>query len=245
MTATPEMPRSPADPSLMRAMAVNPEVIDLRSRLMERSYEYRHTYQHTWLGRPIIQYPEDLMAMQELIWDVKPSVIVETGIAHGGSLIFYASILKLIGNGGRAIGVDIDIRGHNRSAIEAHAMAPIIEMVQGSSIDAQVVGDIRNRIDRDDRVMVVLDSNHTHDHVLAELRLYSPFVTSGSYIVVFDTVVEELPSGMFPDRPWDHGDNPYTAVRQFLAESPQYEDAREVSDKLLLSVARGGYLRKR
>ncbi|MFI5387998.1 MAG: cephalosporin hydroxylase family protein [Fimbriimonadales bacterium] len=224
-------------------MAADPEVGSLRKALMERSYRYRHTYQHSWLGRPIIQYPEDLMAMQEIIWEVKPHVIVETGIAHGGSLIFYASMLELLGNGG-VVGVDIDIREHNRVAIESHPLAARIEMIQGSSTSLEVVAEVEKRIGGRSPVMVVLDSNHTHDHVLRELELYSLFVSADSYVVVFDTIVEDLPPGMFPDRPWDVGDNPLTAIRAFLGEHPEFAEAATVSNKLLLSVARGGYLQR-
>lgn len=203
----------------------------------------RYSYQFTWLGIPIIQYPQDIVAVQELIWSVKPDLVIETGIAHGGSLILSASILELLGGDGRVVGVDIDIREHNRVAIEAHPMFRRIEMIEGSSIDPGIVARIRSLAEDRERVMVFLDSNHTHDHVLAELEAYQALVTPGSYLVVFDTVVEDMPEEFYPDRPWGPGDNPKTAVHQFLAGNDRFEIDTGLEQRLGITVAPDGYLK--
>ncbi|HEY3083510.1 MAG TPA: cephalosporin hydroxylase family protein [Chloroflexota bacterium] len=210
---------------------------------VRESARYRYSYHFTWLGRPIIQYPQDIVAMQEIIWSVRPDLIVETGIAHGGSLIFYASMLELLGGEREVVGVDVDIRAHNRVEIERHAMHRRIRMIEGSSIDPAIVEQVRALSAGRERVLVVLDSNHTHEHVLAELRLYSPLVRPGSYLVVFDTLVEEMPSSFFADRPWGPGDNPKTAVDEFLGGTDRFVVDEEIDTKLLISVALGGYLK--
>ena len=204
---------------------------------------YKYSYNFTWLGRPIIQFPQDIVAMQEIIWNVKPEIIIETGIAHGGSLIFYASMLELLGGDGKVLGIDVDIREHNRVEIEKHPMFKRITMLQGSSIDKEVAARVRTVAKGKEKVLVVLDSNHMHDHVLNELRLYSPLVTKGSYLVVFDTVIEDMPKGSFPDRPWDKGNNPKTAVWEFLKTTDRFVVDKEVQDKLLITVAPDGYLK--
>lgn len=203
---------------------------------------HKYAYNFRWLGRPIIQFPQDMVAIQELIWNVRPRYVLETGIAHGGSLIFHASILELMG-AGEVIGIDIDIRSHNRDAIEAHPMSRRIKMIQGSSIDPATVAQAAAVIGNAQPVMVILDSNHTHDHVLAELRAYSRFVQSGSYLIVLDTAVEDMPEDMFPNRPWGKGNNPRTAVDAFLKENNRFEVDRDVESKLLISVGLGGYLK--
>lgn len=204
--------------------------------------KHKYTYNFSWMGRPIIQFPQDMVAMQEIIWNLRPDIIVETGIAHGGSLVFYASILDLIGHG-EVLGIDIDIRQHNREAIEAHPMFKRISMIQGSSIDTAIVDQVRERV-QGKKVLVVLDSNHTHEHVLEELRLYAPLVSVGSYCVVMDTVVEDMPQDAFPDRPWGKGDNPKTAVWAYLKESSDFEIDQAIHSKLLITVAPDGYLRR-
>ena len=204
---------------------------------------HKYTYNFTWLGRPIIQFPQDLAALQEIIWDTKPDLIIETGIAHGGSLIFHASMLQLLGNDGRVLGVDIDIRDHNRAEIEAHPMFERIEMIQGSSIDGSTADQVRMIAGGAKRVMVVLDSNHTHAHVERELELYAPLVTKDCYLVVCDTLIEDMPAGSFPDRPWDKGNNPATAVREFLSATDRFEVDATIDAKLQISVAPGGYLK--
>ena len=208
-----------------------------------------YTYNYSWLGRPIIQYPQDILAMQELIWSIQPDLIIETGIAHGGSLIFSASMLELNAACGgpidaKVLGVDIDIRAHNREAIEAHPMFRRISMIQGSSIAPEIIEQVKVAAAGKQRVLVCLDSNHTHDHVLAELRAYAPLTSVGSYCVVFDTLIEDMPAEMFHDRPWGPGNNPKTAVWEHLKTHPEFEIDKQIDHKLLISVAPDGYLRR-
>lgn len=203
---------------------------------------YKYAYNFTWMGRPIIQFPQDMIAVQELIWKIKPDLIIETGIAHGGSLIFSASMLELIGQG-EVLGIDIDIREHNRIEIERHPLSKRITMIQGSSIDASVVQQVKKFAQGKQRILVVLDSNHTHEHVLRELELYSPLVKKDSYLIVFDTIIEDMPEDFFPDRLWGRGNNPKTAVWEFLKGSDRFEIDQELENKLLITVAPNGYLR--
>lgn len=208
------------------------------------SNKAQYSYNFSWMGRPIIQYPQDMIAMQEIIWQIKPDLIIETGIAHGGSLIYYASLLELIGKG-EVLGVDIDIREHNREEIEKHPMFSRIKMIQGSSISKETIEEVNKLASGKRSILVCLDSNHTHDHVLQELELYSPFVSLHSYIVVFDTIVEDLPEGYFSQkRPWGISNNPKTAVEQFLKTNNSFEIDRSIDHKLLISVAPGGYLKR-
>ena len=204
---------------------------------------YKYTYNFTWMGLPIIQLPQDVFAMQEIIWRVKPDLIIETGIAHGGSLIFSSSMLELIGGEGQVLGIDVDIRQHNRVEIEKHPMFKRITMIEGSSIDKEIVKQVYNFAQDKRRVLVVLDSNHTHDHVFKELELYSPLVTKDSYLVVFDTAIEDMPEDFFPDRPWGKGDNPKTAVWEFLKTNKRFEIDKNMEAKLLITVAPDGYLK--
>ena len=237
------MSNNPLDPRQVARMAADPEVRAASKQWYNKTFEYRYPYNFTWLGRPIIQYPQDVMAVQEIIWKVKPKAIVETGIAHGGSLILSASLLELIGGDGIVIGVDIDIREHNRVEIEAHPLAKRIRMIQGSSIDEKVVAQVRQLVGDLSPVLVILDSNHTHEHVANELKLYSPMVQSGSYLLVFDTIVEFMKPDAFPDRPWGPGDNPYSAVQEFLKAQSRFQIDQEIEDKLLVTVAPGGWLK--
>lgn len=207
------------------------------------SNKAQYSYNFSWMGRPIIQYPQDMIAMQEIIWNVKPDLIIETGIAHGGSLIYYASLMELIGKG-EVLGIDIDIREHNRKEIESHPMIKRIKMLQGSSVDSALVADVRKYAEGKRPVMVCLDSNHTHRHVLDELEFYSPFVTVDSYLVVFDTIVEDLPDNYLPGRAWARGDNPKTAVFEFLKTHPEFIIDTEIDNKLMVSVAPQGYLKR-
>jgi len=226
---------------------------------MNNTARCKYTYNFNWLGRPIIQYPQDMVAMQELIWQIKPDLIIETGIAHGGSLILSASMLSLLdycdaivqgttldpeAPRRRVLGLDIDILPHNRAAIEAHPMANRIDMIEGSSIDPAIIAQVQAVARGYERVLVCLDSNHTHEHVLAELEAYAPLVSAGSYCVVFDTIVEDMPAEMFPDRPWGPGDNPKTAVWEYLRMHPECEIDRQLDHKLLISVAPDGYLKR-
>ncbi|NDG70339.1 MAG: cephalosporin hydroxylase [Proteobacteria bacterium] len=220
---------------------------------------HKYSYHFEWLGRPIIQYPQDMVAMQELIWEIKPDLIIETGIAHGGSLVFSASLLAILDlceaigekksidpsqSNRKVLGIDIDIRSHNRSAIEAHPMASRIQMIQGSSISREIIDQVHSIAAQYSKILVCLDSNHTHEHVLEELKAYAPLVTKGSYCVVFDTIVEELPKEMFPDRPWGPGNNPKTAVCEFLKIHPEFEIDKSIDNKLLISVAPDGFLKR-
>ncbi len=208
---------------------------------IEASAKHKYSYNFTWLGRPVIQYPQDLIAIQEIIWRTRPELIVETGIAHGGSLIFSASILELIGGGGQVVGVDVDIRSHNRKAIEGHPLSRRIDMIEGSSIDPKIIGKVA-RAAAGKRTMIMLDSNHTHDHVLAELRAYAPLVSAGCYLVVLDTIIEDLPHALFANRPWKRGNNPKTAVHEFLRETRDFAVDESMADKLLITVAPDGFL---
>ena len=190
-----------------------------------------------------------MVAMQELIWQIQPDLIIETGIAHGGSLIFSASMLELIAScggsvQGRVLGIDIDIRDHNREAIEDHPMSKRISMIQGSSIAPEIIEQVKQHAEGKERVLVCLDSNHTHDHVLAELEAYANLTTVGSYCVVFDTIGEELPSEMYPDRSWGPGNSPQSAVHAFLKTNDDFVIDESIDNKLLISVAPKGYLRR-
>lgn len=242
----------PFDEEVQERLAANGRnqpLQDAARTFMRESTRPKYSYNFSWLGRPIIQYPQDIVAMQELIWALQPDLIVETGIAHGGSLILWSSLLELNAACGgpqdaRVVGVDIDIRAHNREAIEAHPMVKRITMIEGSSVEPSVLGQVQAAAVGRDRVLVCLDSNHTHAHVLAELEAYAPLTTAGSYCVVFDTVIEDLPAGTYPDRPWGPGDNPKTAVREYLASHPEFEVDEQFDDKLLISVAPGGYLKR-
>ncbi len=204
----------------------------------------QYSYNFSWMGRPIIQYPQDMIAMQELIWEIKPDLIIETGIAHGGSLIYYASLLELIGEG-EVLGIDIDIRSHNKAEIEKHPMFKRIKMIEGSAVSEETVEKVKAFAKDKKRILVCLDSNHTHEHVMQELQFYSPFVTVGSYIVVFDTIVEDLPEGYFSQkRPWGISNNPKTAVYEFLNNNSDFEIDHSIDNKVLISVAPEGYLKR-
>ena len=208
-----------------------------------------YSYNFNWLGRPIIQYPQDMIALQEIIWEVKPDMIIETGIAHGGSLIFSASMLTLLEacgeiENGKVLGIDIDIREHNKKAIEAHPMSKKITMFQGSSIDEEMIARVHEFAKKGKKIMVILDSNHTHEHVLAELRAYAHLTSVGSYCCVYDTIVEDMPEGSFPDRPWDKGDNPKTAVWEYLKNCDDFVIDKDIENKILITVAPDGYLKR-
>lgn len=245
----------------IKAQGRGPEFQALSRKWITKAQTLRYSYHFEWLGRPIIQYPQDIVAMQELTWSVQPDLIIETGIAHGGSLIFSASMLELNAVcGGPAnaevLGIDIEIRPHNREAIEAHPMFKRISMLEGSSVAPEIIEQVKAKAAGKQSIMVCLDSNHTHDHVLAELEAYAPLTTKGSYCVVFDTIIEHLPDHMHTDRPWSQGDNPMTAIWRYLSllreEGRRGEDGHElhlmpdeqIDNKLLISVAPGGYLKR-
>ena len=227
----------------IKANEKNDPLISAAKAFVKESTLPKYSYNFSWLGRPIIQCPQDIVAMQEIIWQVKPDLLIETGIAHGGSLIFYASMLELLGDNRQVLGIDIDIREHNRVEIEKHPMYRRIDMIEGSSIDEKIAEKVYDFAKARERVMIVLDSMHTHEHVLKELELYSPLVTKDSYLVVFDTVIEDMPKDFFPDRPWGKGNNPKTAVWDFLKTSDRFVVDKEIENKLLITVAPDGYLK--
>ena len=232
---------------------------NLANTWLNTSMRKKYVYNFEWLGRPVIQYPQDMVEVQELIWKIRPDLIIETGIAHGGSLILSASMLAMldlcdaIENGEtidpassnrKVLGIDIDIRSHNRKEIEAHPMSSRIQMIQGSSIATETISQVQELACEHKTILVFLDSNHTHEHVLAELQAYAPLVTTGSYCVVFDTFVEDMPDDLFPDRPWSPGNNPKTAVREYLKSHPEFEIDKAIENKLLITVAPDGYLKR-
>jgi len=204
--------------------------------------KYKYTYNFSWMGRPIIKFPNDIVILQEIIMKVKPDYIVETGIAHGGSIIFSASMLELLGHG-EVIAVDIDIREHNKKEIEAHSMFKRITMIQGSSIDPEIVNSIKEKV-KGKKVLVCLDSLHTHDHVLKELQMYWDMVNVGSYIVCPDTFIEYFPKGYFKDRPWDVGNNTMTGLKEFLKENDNFEIDQDINNKLVITEGFDGYLKR-
>jgi cephalosporin hydroxylase len=241
------------------AMGENKTLAKLTNEWMLSVTKIKYSYHFDFLGRPIIQYPQDMVAMQELIWKVKPDLIIETGIAHGGSLIMSASMLALLDmceaiesgtvldpkkSKRKVLGLDIDIRQHNREAIEAHPMSSRIHMIQGSSIALEVIEQVKAVAKNYQRVLVCLDSNHTHDHVLAELEAYAPLTSLGSYCVVFDTIIEDMPKSMFTDRPWGPGNNPKTAVWEYLKKNKNFKIDGKIHDKLLLSASPDGFLKR-
>jgi cephalosporin hydroxylase len=204
---------------------------------------HRYSLNFTWMGRPIIQTPQDMIALQEIMWRTRPDVVIETGIAHGGSLVYHASLLELLGGNGRVVGVDVEIRAHNRAEIEKHPMARRITLIEGSSVDPAVVARVTREIAAGQRVMVILDSNHTLEHVERELELYSPLVSAGCYLVVFDTLLEDMPADLQGGRPWGPGNGPKTAVHRFLRNNQRFEIDKSIEHKLLITVAPDGYLR--
>lgn len=247
------------------------ELQSLSNKWLSDISKHKYPYNFEWLGRPIIQIPQDIVALQEIIFAVKPDLIIETGIAHGGSLVLSASILALveycdaIESGApldpkkprsKVLGIDIDIRAHNRAAIESHPMANRIEMIEGSSIDPSVIDRVKIIANGAGKIMVILDSNHTHEHVLAELEAYAPLTSPGSYCIVFDTLIEDMPNEMFDDRPWGKDNNPKTAVWEYLrlldiegrdaldGEKLHLKIDKQIECKLLLSVAPDGYLQR-
>ena len=206
----------------------------------------KYSYRFKWLGRPIIQLPQDIVAIQEIIWEVSPDYVIETGTAHGGGLVLYASILECLGRG-KVLGIDVDPREENMKALEHHPLRHRISVIKGDSVDPQILDAVKDWVcPLPDTTLIILDSLHTRDHVLQELRLYAPLVSVGSYIIVMDTVIEYLPPNSFPDRPWDIGNNPATAVRQFLLEggSKEFEVDWSIEEKLLITAAPGGFLRR-
>ncbi len=228
----------------IRGLMSDKDVQALSRIWMREITPYKYAYNFKWMGRPIIQFPQDMMALQEIVWKVQPDLIIETGIAHGGSILYSASLLELLGGDGKVLGIDIDIRPHNREAIEAHPMAKRVEMIQGSSVDSTIAAQVRKRAEGCKSILVILDSNHTHEHVLQELQLYAPLCTVGSYVIVYDTLVEEMPPHLqSDDRPWGIGNNPKTAVHEYLKSTERFVIDKEIQAKLLLTVAPDGWLK--
>lgn len=235
--------------SRIEANEKNKQLQEDAAVFLASSLEAQYSYNFSWLGRPIIQYPQDIVAMQEIIWSVQPDLIIETGIAHGGSLIFSASMLEVNAACGgpqdaRVVGVDIDIRKHNKTAIEEHPMSRRIDMIEGSSVSPEVIDQVKSLAEGRQTVLVCLDSNHTHDHVFAELELYAPLTSVNSYCVVFDTLVEDFPDHNPNARPWGKGNNPKTAVRAYLETHPEFCIDKALNSKLLISAAPDGYLKR-
>jgi cephalosporin hydroxylase len=229
---------------LASAMTKDDMLAERALDVLVRSDRHGWSYQWSWLGVPIIQMPPDIIAVQEILWGQRPDVVIETGVARGGSLILYASVLELVGKG-RIVGVDIDIRPHNRDSIERHPMSKRIDLIQGSSVTQETLAEVKRHIPAGASVMVILDSNHTHEHVLDELRLYGPLVTKGQFLIVADTVVESIPAQAHRPRPWGPGNNPATALNAYLEECNRFERDAFINAKLLISSSPGGYLRCR
>ncbi|MFH2043934.1 MAG: cephalosporin hydroxylase family protein [Pseudomonadota bacterium] len=208
-----------------------------------------YTYNFFWLGRPIIQLPQDIQAFQEIIWKVKPDLIIETGIAHGGSLIFSASMLGILEDSGSiekgdVIGVDIDIREHNKTAILAHPMSKRITMIEGSSVDVEIIEKVHDLAINKQRILVVLDSNHTHEHVLSELRAYAPLVSIDSYCIVTDTYIEDADQSLIGDRPWCKGNSPKSALLEYLKENSDFKIDKYYDSKLIMTSCPDGFLKR-
>ncbi len=218
--------------------------IDKGMEFLVESLQEKYSYNFSWMGLPVIQYPQDLVALQEIIFATKPDLIIETGVARGGSVVFYASMLELLGGNGAVIGIDIDIRVHNRRRIVEHPLSHRIRLVENSSVESETIEQVRRLAEGKQRIMVSLDSNHTHEHVLKELQIYAPLVTPDCYCVVFDTVVECMPKCSYPDRLWNKGDNPMTAVQEFLQSTDTFVVDREVEQKLMITAAPNGYLER-
>jgi cephalosporin hydroxylase len=226
------------------AMSQDEELKKLSLEWMLQADKYKYNYNFRWLGRPIIKFPNDIVIMQEIIWEVKPDLIIETGIAHGGSIIFSASMLELLGGDGQVVAVDIDIRPHNRKEIEKHPLYKRITMFEGDSTSPEIVSSLRDIAQTKSKVMVFLDSLHTHEHALKEMDLYAPMVSVGSYLVLPDTFIEYFPKGYYADRPWDVGNNPLTAIREFMAKNDDFIIDREKSSKLMITEAFDAYLKR-
>ncbi len=223
--------------------------LKLGLNFVNKSVDTQYTYNFSWLGRPIIQFPQDMIATQELIWKTKPDLIIETGIAHGGSLIFSASILMMLEScglikKGKVLGIDIDIRNHNKKLIKSHPMYKKITMFEGSSTSPQIVDKVKKFASKSKNIMLILDSNHTHDHVLNELELYGGLVSKNNYCIVFDTIIEYLPKNSYPNRTWDKGNNPKTAVDKYLSHHPEFIVDKDIDNQLLITNAPNGYLKK-
>ena len=254
----------------IKNMNENSDLKNTANDFIEETSKFNYSYNFDWLSMPIIQYPQDIVAFQEIVWSVKPDLIIEMGIAHGGSLILSASLLALLDlceygqttlaphseHPRRVVAVDIDIRAHNRKALEEHPLYPRLKLIEGSSIGKNVIDQVKKEAKGHNKVLICLDSNHTHKHVLAELEAYAPLTSPGSYCVVFDTVIDDLSSHMFTNRPWGPGNNSKTAVKEYLnrlhmegriandGKQLQLKNNQNIEDKLLITVAPDGYLKR-
>ena len=229
----------------VKKLGENKSLKKLSNKWMVESSLNEYSYHFKWLGRPIIQFPQDIVALQEIIWNIKPDLIIETGIARGGSLIFSASILELLGKG-KVLGIDIEIRKENMKKILEHPLSKRIRMIEGSSIDENTINQVYKIAEKYKKIIVILDSNHSHNHVLSELKAYSKLVKKGSYLIVFDTVIEDIPkkySKKLIKGNWSKTDNPKTAVREFLKENKRFKIDKEIEDKLLITVGPEGFLK--
>jgi cephalosporin hydroxylase len=228
----------------VRSYAKNKELITTGQEFLLNSLKQKYSYNFHWMGLPIIQYPQDIVALQEIIWETQPDLIIETGVARGGSLLLYASLLEMIQSNGIVVGIDVDIRKHNRKRVIEHTLSHRIRLIESSSLDETTIAEVKLYTEGKNRIMVILDSNHTHQHVLNELNLYAPLVSDGCYLVVFDTVVEDMPKESFPDRPWGKGNNPKTAVLEFMSHNKDFQIDELLEQKLIISAAPSGYLRR-
>ena len=229
----------------IKKMGENESLKKLSNKWIMESSLHEYSYHFRWLGVPIIQFPQDIVGLQEIIWKIKPELIIETGIARGGSLIFSASMLQLIGKGS-VVGGDIDIRKENKDIILKHPLYKRIKMIEGSSIDKTVISKVNKIAKNKKNILVILDSNHTHEHVLAELNAYSKLVKKGSYVIVFDTRIADIPdkySKKLMNGNWDKKNNPKTAVHQFIKENKRFKIDYDIENKLLITVAPDGFLK--
>lgn len=226
----------------IKKLSSSKEVNACALKFIEEADKHNYAYNWTWMGLPIIQMPEDIILIQEIIWDVKPDVIVETGIAWGGSVVLYASILELIGRG-KVIAVDKVLPPHNAKAIKNCNFSNRLDLIEGSSTDTAISEKVKGKIKPTDKVMVILDSNHTDQHVYNELEIYAPLVSEGSYLVVSDTIVEEIPEQTHRPRPWGHGNNPRTAIDRFLKNNDQFTRDNTYNYKAINSFTRNGYMK--
>ncbi|MBU0778081.1 cephalosporin hydroxylase family protein [Patescibacteria group bacterium] len=243
----------------IESIAKDRDFLGLSNMWIRQAIQYNYAHNFSWLGRPIMQIPQDVYIIQELIWNIKPDLVIETGIAHGGSLIMSASMLALLDyceaieqgtmlypkkSKRKVLGIDVEIRPHNRIAIDTHPMAHLIEMIEGSSIDIDIIEHVKTIAKNYKKIIVFLDSNHIHDHVLSELEAYAPLVSIGSYCIVWDTGVENLPEHLCDNRPWGKGNNPKTAVCEYLKTTHYFKIDKTIAYKLMITASMDGFLKR-
>ncbi len=235
--------------SRIAAQGKDKELASSAEKFLEAGLKTRYIYNFSWLGRPIIQAPQDIVALQEVIFKTKPDVIIDIGIARGGSIVFFASMLEMnalygANEDAKVLGIEIDLRPHNRNAINDSPLSKRIELIDGSSLSPEVISQVASYIKNKKTVMVCLDSLHTHAHVLAELEIYSKFVTSGAYCIVFDTSIEGMDDSLFEDRPWKTGNSPGSAVKEFLSKENNFVIDESINNQLIVTMNKNGYLKK-